>query len=417
MNMKSKNEVIETLSRPLNICDSTLMDGEKAAGVVFSNIEKYRIAQLLDESGVPQILAGNPSLGSEEKTAVRHIARMGLGASVMAWNRADINDINRSIECDVDSVCISMPASDNLIQNKLGKDHAWVADKVYEAASYAAEHGLYISVVAEDAPNANLAFLIDFAKAAIDAGADRIGYQDVIGKEDPFTCYERLKTLLQIMPVDLEIISRNDFGLATANTLAAIKAGSKFANVTSMGIGERAGCAPLEEVVLAARNILGAEAGLDGTKFREIADAVCLATGRTVSPSKPIIGTHVFVQESGISVDGIVRDENGEAFDPAEVGCQRSVMVGKHSSRNTIISELAQMGIDIDRNTASDLLDMVRKASTQMHRSISQKELFLLYEDLMSGNDIFDEKDVPSAPVEATESEPVAEAASEQPQY
>ena len=129
--MKSKNEVNEIVNRPLCICDSTLMNGEKAAGVIFSNIEKYRIAQLLDEAGVPQIMAGNPSLGAEEKIAVRHIARMGLGASVMSWNRADINDINRSIECDVDAVCISIPASDNLIQNKLGKDHAWVADKVY----------------------------------------------------------------------------------------------------------------------------------------------------------------------------------------------------------------------------------------------------------------------------------------------
>ncbi|MBQ8372903.1 MAG: homoaconitate hydratase, partial [Candidatus Methanomethylophilaceae archaeon] len=110
--MKSKNEVMETLSKPLCICDSTLMDGEKAAGVVFSNIEKYRIAQLLDEAMVPQIIAGNPSLGIEEKTAVRHIARMGLNASVMSWNRADINDINSSIDCDVDAVCISMPASD-----------------------------------------------------------------------------------------------------------------------------------------------------------------------------------------------------------------------------------------------------------------------------------------------------------------
>ncbi|MDY5678726.1 MAG: homoaconitate hydratase, partial [Candidatus Methanomethylophilaceae archaeon] len=295
--MKSKNEVNEIVNRPLCICDSTLLDGEKAAGVVFSNIEKYRIAQLLDEAGVPQIVAGNPSLGAEEKMAVKHIARMGLGASIMSWNRADINDINRSIECDVDAVCISMPSSDNLIQNKLGKDHAWVADKVYEAASYAAEHGLYISVVAEDTPNANLAFLIDFAKAAVDAGADRVGYQDIIGKEDPFTCYERIKTLRQIMPVDIEIITRNDFGLATANTLAALKAGARFANVTSMGIGERAGCAPLEEVALAARHILNMEAGIDGTKFREIADAVSLATGRAISPSKPVIGSNVFVQE------------------------------------------------------------------------------------------------------------------------
>lgn len=409
--MKSKNEVMETLSKPLCICDSTLMDGEKAAGVVFSNIEKYRIAQLLDEAMVPQIIAGNPSLGIEEKTAVRHIARMGLNASVMSWNRADINDINSSIDCDVDAVCISMPASDELIGNKLKKDHGWVADKVYEAAEYAVQHGLYVACIAEDAPSANLGFLIDFAKAAIDAGADRIGYQDIIGKEDPFSCYERIKTLRQIVPMDVEIITRNDFGLATANTLAAVKAGARFANVTSMGIGERAGCAPLEEVAMAAKHILNIDAGLDGTKYREIAEAVSFATRREIDCSKPIIGSNVFVQESGISVDGVIRDENGEAYDPAEVGFERTVMIGKHSGRNTIISELAQMGIELDREGATALLDMVRKASTQMHRCISQKELFLLYEDLMNGNDVFDD-DVPQV---TSRQEPVPEETQEQP--
>ena len=108
--MKSKNEVVGCLSAPLCICDSTLGFGEQAAGAVFSNIEKYRIAQLLDDAGVPQIEAGNPILGTEEKKAVRHIARMGLDASVMAWNRADIGDINASIECDVDSVTIALPS-------------------------------------------------------------------------------------------------------------------------------------------------------------------------------------------------------------------------------------------------------------------------------------------------------------------
>lgn len=408
MNMKDKNEVIGKLNRPLNICDSTLMDGERASGVVFSNIEKYRIAQLLDEANVPQIVVGNPSMGDDDMKAVRHIAGMGLKASVMSWNRADISDIDASLACDVDSVCISMPASDILIANKLGKDHGWVCDKVYEAASYATEHGLYVSCVAEDANNANLGFLIDFAKAAADAGADRIGYQDIIGVDDPFTCFEKIKTIKQIVNMDVEIIARNDLGLATANTLAAIKAGATFANVTSMGIGERAGCAPMEQVAMSARHILSIDTGLDCTKFTEIAEAVSFATRIDVEPFRPIIGSKIFVQESGISVDGTIRDENGEAYDPAEVGCRRSVVIGKHSGRNTLISELAQMGIELDRDGASELLDMVRRATNQMHRGISQKELFLLYQDMMNGNDIFDDREpvARAAPVEPAPAEP-----------
>lgn len=272
--MKSKNEVISCLDKPFCICDTTLKNGEQATGVVFSNIEKYRIAQLLDDAGVPQIEAGIPMMGAEEMTAVRHIARMGLDASVMAWNRADINDINTSIACEVDSVSISMPTSDILIKNRLGKDRTWVQDKVYESVAYAAEHGMYISCIAEDASRADLGFLIDFAKDARDAGADRIGYCDTIGTADPFTIYERIKTLKQIVNMDFEIIARNDFGLATANCLAGIKAGARFASVTSMGIGERAGCAPLEEVAMAAKHILNIDSGVDATKFREIAEAV-----------------------------------------------------------------------------------------------------------------------------------------------
>ena len=166
MNMKSKEEVVSCLSAPLCICDSTLGSGEQAAGAVFSNIEKYRIAQLLDEAGVRQIEAGNPILGEEEKKAVRHVAHMGLDASVMAWNRADIGDINASLDCDVDSVTIALPSSSIQIENMLKKDKQWVLDKIYESTAYAAEHGLYISVVAEDASRADLGYLIDFAKEA-----------------------------------------------------------------------------------------------------------------------------------------------------------------------------------------------------------------------------------------------------------
>ena len=408
--MKSKNEVTGCLDRPVCICDTTLRNGEQAAGVIFSNIEKYRIAQLLDEARIPQIQAGIPGLSTEDKKAVRHIARMGLDASVMSWNRADINDINASIECEVDSVAISIGVSDAQIANVYRKDHEWIVDKIYETVSYASDHGLYISCLAEDAPNADLGFLLDFAKCAREAGADRIGYVDTIGCEDPFTCYERLKTLGQIVRMDYEVISSNDLGMATAHTVAGLKAGARFASVSSMGIGPKAGVAPLEEVVMAAGHTLGLDSGIDCTRFMEIGDAVALASGRPVPVAKPVIGSYVYMQESGVAVDGVVKDENGEAFDPAEVGAVRTVLVGKHSSRNTIISEIAQMGIELSREDADALLDMVRKATIQMHRSVSPKELFLLYEDLMSGNDVFDEGAVAVAPAPAAAvPEPVQE--------
>ncbi len=392
MQMKTKNEVVDRLNAPVCICDSTLFAGEQAAGVVFSNIEKYRIAQLLNEAGVPQIEVGMPVIGPEEKTAVRHIANMGLASSVMSSNRADIADINVSLECDVDAVSISLPVSDILISKRFNKDRDWVLDKVYEATSYAAQHGLYISFVAEDASRADLGFLIDIAKDVKSAGADRFGYADSLGVEDPFTCSERIRMLRQIAGIDVEIVSRNDFGMATANTVAAVKAGARFARVTSMGIGTRAGCAPLEEVVMASKHLLGMDTGIDTAKMHTIAETVSKASGIAIWPGKPIIGSKCFAQENGLVHDPTVT----EPYDPAEVGMERSIIIGKHSVRNTVTATLSDMGIEISREDAENLLVLVRKASCQMHRSLSQSELFLLYEDMMSGNNTFDDSPVES---------------------
>ncbi len=394
MNMKSKEEVVSCLSAPLCICDSTLGSGEQAAGAVFSNIEKYRIAQLLDEAGVRQIEAGNPILGEEEKKAVRHVAHMGLDASVMAWNRADIGDINASLDCDVDSVTIALPSSSIQIENMLKKDKQWVLDKIYESTAYAAEHGLYISVVAEDASRADLGYLIDFAKEAKEAGADRFGYSDTLGLDDPFNCYEKIKMIKQISGFDVEIITHNDFGMATANTMAAIKAGARFARTTAMGLGPRAGCAPLEEVAMASKHMLGIDTGIDTTKLRGVAESVSTASGFLIWPTKPIIGSKCFAQEDGI----LNIPECTEPYDPAEVGMERTLVIGKHSVRNTIVAAMAKMGIELSRDEGEQLLGMVRKASVMMHRSLSDRELFLLYEDMMSGNNTFDD-DTPVAPV------------------
>lgn len=410
MHMRAKTEVVELLNRPLCICDSTLGAGEQTAGTVFSNIEKYRIAQHLDAAGVPQIEVGMPAIGAEEKTAVRHIARMGLSASVMATCRANVDEINHCIDCDVDSIAISLPASDTQITALYEKDREWAMDKIYESVGYAAEHGLYISFVAEDAARADLGFLIDCAKLAKTSGASRFGYSDSVGVEDPFTCNERIKMLRQIANIDIEIIPRNDFGLATANTIAAVRSGARFARVTSMGIGQRAGCAPLEEVVMASKHMLNLDTGIDTTKLRTIAETVSTASGIAIWPSKPIIGSKCFAQESGLANNHSVT----EPYDPAEVGMERSLVIGKHSVRNTIMAAMAEMGIEISRNDAENLLVLVRMASSQMHRSLTQSELFLLYEDMMSGNNTFD--DTPVETPSRTRVGDVYEAPSEDPE-
>ena len=390
--MRTKEDITQALSGRLNVCDTTLRDGEQTAGIVFSNLEKYKIAQMLDRAGVQQIEAGIPTMGTDEKMAVRHIAHMGLNASILGWNRADINDINTSIDCGVDSVAISMSASDIHIDHKLKKDRQWVLDKVYEAVSYAKGHGFYISCNGEDSTRADIDFLVEFVKTAKEAGADRFRYCDTIGREQPFSTYERINRIISETGMDVEMHMHDDFGMATANCLAGIHAGARFASTTVMGIGERSGNSPLEEVVMSSKHLFGIDSGIDTKQLRNLSIFVSKASGRPIEVAKPFLGSNCFAHEAGIHADGIIKDAiNYEPYDPEEVGLERKLVIGKHSGRNTLITVLAEMGVNIDKDMASALLDIVRRASVQMHRSISHEELFSLYEDMLKKANIFDD--------------------------
>jgi homocitrate synthase NifV len=391
--MKTADEVHRILKKyDVCACDTTLRDGEQAAGIVFSNVEKYRIAQLLDDAGVQQIEAGIPAMGSDEKVAVKHMAHMKLDASILGWNRANIDDINTSIDCGVDSVAISMSSSDIHIEHKLKKSREWVLEQVDKCVSYAKDHGLYISCNGEDASRADMDFLIQFVKTAKDAGADRFRYCDTIGREDPFTCAERVKTIIDKVGIDVEMHTHNDFGMATANCMAGIKAGARFMSTTVMGIGERAGNTPLEEAVMACKHLFNKTTGIDPLKLKPLGEFVSVAAGRAICVSKPFLGANCFAHEAGIHADGIIKDANNyEPYDPSEVGLERRIVIGKHSGRNTIVTDLSHRGITLTDQEAVDLLERVRKGSVKLHRSISSDELYCMYKDMQAGENPFDD--------------------------
>ncbi|MCL2148464.1 MAG: homocitrate synthase [Methanomassiliicoccaceae archaeon] len=392
--MKTAEEVKDILRKfDVCVCDTTLRDGEQAAGIVFSNIEKYRIAQLLDEAGIQQIEAGIPAMGADEKKAVKHIARMRLNASILGWNRANIDDINASIDCGVDSVAISLSSSDIHIEHKLKKSREWVLQQVGECVAHAKSHGLYISCNGEDASRADMDFLVEFAKTAKAAGADRFRYCDTIGREDPFTCAERVGRIVKEVGIEVEMHTHDDFGMATANCIAGVKAGARFLSTTVLGIGERSGNAPLEEAVMVCKHLFGKSTGIDPLKLKPLAEFVSMASGREISISKPFLGANCFAHEAGIHADGIIKDaRNYEPYDPSEVGLERRIVIGKHSGRNTIVTDLSHRGITLSDQEAVDLLERVRKASVKLHRSISSDELHSMYKDMRAGEDPFDDE-------------------------
>jgi len=234
---------------PVRIVDTTLRDGEQAPGVVFSKENKICIAVLLDQVGVFEIEAGTPAMGTFECEALEEILALNLNCRVSTWNRALIGDIQTSLDCGSRRIHISLPVSDIQIQYKLQKDRSWVLNKLQETVSFARDAGAFVSVGAEDASRADFNFLIKFACLARELGVERLRYADTVGTLNPFTSYNNVQRLMSESGINIEFHAHNDFGMATANTLAGVEAGAQFVSTTVSGLGERAGNCSLEAIV------------------------------------------------------------------------------------------------------------------------------------------------------------------------
>jgi homocitrate synthase NifV len=378
-------ERLKAAEPPVYVDDTTLRDGEQTAGVVFSNHEKVRIAKLLDEVGVHQIEVGIPAMGGDEKRVISEIVGLGLDTSILAWNRAVLDDVRHSLECGVDAVAISMSASDIHIEHKLRKSRQWVLDQIRECVAFAKAEGLYVSVNAEDASRADLDFLLRFGLAAQEEGADRLRFCDTLGILDPFDTYNVISFLKKQGIKTIEMHTHDDFGMATANALAGIKAGATYVNTTVNGLGERAGNAALEEVVMALKHIGKVEVGLHTARFRELSEYVAAASARSVPAWKSIVGTNVFAHESGIHADGVIKNPlNYEAFAPEDVGLERQLVVGKHSGTRTIYRKFQEFGLELSREDCAAILEMVRRTAIELKRALFDKELMYIYRDYIT---------------------------------
>lgn len=368
----------------LLIVDTTLRDGEQTAGVVFSNQEKIRIARMLDELGVHQIEAGIAAMGGDEEQAIRDIVKLGLRASIMGWNRAVIADIEKSLACGVDAVAISISTSDIHIEHKLQTTREDVLERMVKATEFAKRHGVYISVNAEDASRSDMDFLMKFAALAKEAGADRLRYCDTVGILDPFTTYERISALIKDVGIDVEMHTHDDFGMATANALAGVKAGATHVGVTVNGLGERAGNAALEEVVMALKHLMHLDLNFATERFVEVSEYVARASGRILPPWKSIVGKNMFAHESGIHADGALKNPlTYEVFKPEDVGLERQIVIGKHSGTAAIKAKFREYGRELSDAEAEAMLKRVRAAAVDMKRSLFDKELMYIYEDML----------------------------------
>lgn len=369
--------------KKVTIVDTTLRDGEQTAGVVFANEEKIVIAGMLSELGVDQLEVGIPTMGGDEKEAIKQIVKRNLKSSIMAWNRAVISDIEQSIDCGVDAVAISISVSDIHIQHKLKTSREWVLDNMVKSVEFAKKNGLYVSVNGEDASRADRDFLIEFINAAKQAGADRFRYCDTVGIMEPFKIRDDIKYIYDSTGFDIEMHTHDDFGMATANAVAGIKGGASHVGVTVNGLGERAGNAALEEVLMSLMLVYGYKGeNINTQMFREVSQYVSRASGRELPIWKAIVGTNMFAHESGIHADGAIKDpKNYEAFDPAIVGLERQIVIGKHSGRAAIINKFREYNKELTDDEARGILELVRSTSVRLKRPLFDKEVVQLYKE------------------------------------
>lgn len=362
------------------INDSTLRDGEQAPGVAFTLGEKLSIALALDDAGVDEIEAGTPAMGHKEIEEISIIGQSLQYAEAIAWGRMTRADVELARQSGLKRVNLSIPVSDIQMQAKLKASRSEVLHRIRDVVSYAVDSGFKVSVGGEDSSRADLDFLLAALEAAGQAGAHRFRFADTLGTMEPFAVYDIFSRLRSVTDLELEFHGHDDLGLATANTLAAIRGGAAHASVCILGLGERAGNAALEEVVTGLERFSSTKSNVRLSRLSHLAEIVAAAARRPIPQAKAIVGANAFTHESGIHVDGLIKDPlTYEALSPRLFGRNRQIVLGKHSGSASIREALHSLGLNAKECEIQILLAQVRELAVQTKQAVSRHELRDMY--------------------------------------
>ncbi len=345
------------------VLDTTLRDGEQTPGVSLSVEQKLMIAEALDRLGVDIIEAGTAIASEGDFNAIKEIANAGLGAEICSFARIKKVDIDAAAEAGADSVFMVAPSSPIHISTKFPKkSENDVVEMAIEAVEYAKERGLIVEFGGEDASRADLEFIKRLFRAAVDAKADRLTYADTVGVLTPERSEMVMKELCKEFSVPIAIHCHDDFGLANINTVYAVKGGAREFHATVNGLGERAGNAALEEVVMALEVLYGIKTKINKQNIYNTSKLVEKITGVVLPLNKPIVGENAFTHESGIHTSAILRNSSAyEPITPEMVGRKRHLVLGKHAGRASVEAVMKELGYKATEEQMREILKRIKE--------------------------------------------------------
>jgi isopropylmalate/homocitrate/citramalate synthase len=373
----------KVLPEKVYIWEETLRDGEQTPGVHFTPEEKLDIAIMMDEMGVHIADVGIPVVSEKEKKAVSLIAKQGLDMRINAAARTVKADVDAVIACDTDEISVFVAASNVHLKHKLQMTKDQVYDVATELVEYAKEHGLFVAFVTEDTVRADLDFVERLYNGCIEAGAERVVICDTVGVMTPMAMkwwIEKVKGFLK--PTQLSVHCHNDFGLAVANSLAALECGVEVPHTCVNAIGERSGNASFEELVMTLEALYGYDTGVDISRLYELSRKVEELSGIPVAVNKPVVGYNAFSHESGIHAHGVIKHTGTyEPIQPETIGRHRRFIFGKHTGAAAVIEKLERAGIrDLPKDTLMRIVDGI-KETAENRRKEDQLAFIKLYRE------------------------------------
>jgi 2-isopropylmalate synthase len=359
---------IETVKKTMNlpetvrIFDTTLRDGEQTPGVAITVDEKIRIAKKLDKLGVDTMEVGFPASSPGEMRAAREILKLGLRSKICGLARPLRDDLDAAIDCDVDYIHTFIGTSPLHREFKLKMSKEEILSKSVNAVEYIKDHGITAEFSAEDATRTEFDYLKEIYNAVEDAGADYINVPDTVGVMVPASMRYVVSELMKIIKVPISVHCHDDFGLAVANSLSAVEAGASQVHATINGLGERAGNASLEEVVMALTSQYNIKTNIKTQLLVDTSEFVSRITGIKMPPNKAIVGENAFAHEAGIHVHGVLeKAETYEPITPEMVGHTRRIVLGKHTGANAIKAKLEEYGIELNKDQFVQVFDQIKK--------------------------------------------------------